>query len=61
MKKRIVSIVLVLVMALGLMSSASAELDTQNPIKIGLEAWCSGVDAYFGIVAQKVMDTTSNR
>lgn len=56
MKKRIVSIVLVLVMALGLMSSASAELDTQNPIKIGFEAWCSGVDAYFGIVAQKVME-----
>lgn len=58
MKKmvRILSIALSLVLLLGCCTAANAELDTSNPIKVGFEAWCSGADAYFGIVAQKVME-----
>ena len=56
--KKLVCLLLVLTMVGGLATTsfAASEPDASNPIKIGFEAWCSGVDAYFGLVAQKVME-----
>lgn len=54
--KKTLCLFLVLVLTVGTVGMAAAELDTANPIKIGFEAWCSGVDSYFGIVAQKVQE-----
>ena len=56
--KKLVCLLLALTLIGGLATStfAESEPDASNPIKIGFEAWCSGVDAYFGLVAQKVME-----